>query len=158
MKTRYLGLALFLTLFTVACDPALEPVADPVEGDSEMNVETPMETSPEVESSSEEGGAVYVDYTPEAYVEALEGGQVVFLDFFADWCPTCRANAPEVEAAFEVLPSSVSGFKVDFDEETELRKELGVTTQSTYLRVEEGQEVDRLAGTLEAADLINFLQ
>jgi len=87
---------------------------------------------------------------------ALADGKTVFLDFYASWCPTCRANTPIIDAAFDGS-TDIVGFRVDYDNETELKKTYKVTAQSTYLVLKNGQELDRYLGALTAERLAGLL-
>jgi thiol-disulfide isomerase/thioredoxin len=55
---------------------------------------------------------------------AREGTTVVYF-FHADWCPSCRAT--EAAIAADGVPDGLTVVKVDFDSETDLRKEYGIT-------------------------------
>ena len=61
-------------------------------------------------------------------------GKPVAVVFHADWCPTCRAQAPvlkELTQTPELKP--VTLYVANFDTEKTLRKSLGVTKQSTIV-------------------------
>jgi thiol:disulfide interchange protein len=87
---------------------------------------------------------------------ALADGNTVFLDFYATWCPTCRANEPLVDGAFDGS-TDVVGFRVDYDTETELKKQYNVRLQSTYLVVRGTDELARHTGALTASGLDELL-
>lgn len=52
--------------------------------------------------------------------------------FFADWCPTCKTQK-KVLAQLENELKGVQVIEVDYDKEDELKKELKVTHQSTFV-------------------------
>jgi len=88
---------------------------------------------------------------------ALADGKTVFLDFYATWCPTCRANEPIIDSAFDGS-TDVVGFRVDYDKEEELKKEYNVRLQSTYLVLRGTNELDRYTGALTAQRVAEFLE
>jgi thioredoxin 1 len=62
------------------------------------------------------------DLTTANFVETIEGNDLVFVDFWAEWCGPCRAFAPVFEDAAARHGDAVFG-KVD----TEAQRELAAT-------------------------------
>ncbi|NTV72050.1 MAG: thioredoxin family protein [Azonexaceae bacterium] len=88
-------------------------------------------------------------YTPEALAARQKAGEAVVLHFHADWCPTCRAqekvfNGWKGDAA---VPGTL--LIVNYDKERELKRQLGVRTQSTLIAYKGSKETGRLAGETE---------
>ena len=78
---------------------------------------------------------------------ALAQGQPVIVDFSASWCPTCKQQKPIVQALMnEKKLQPVTLFVADFDTEAALKKQLGVTMQSTFVVFKGGKEVGRSTG------------
>jgi len=80
-------------------------------------------------------------------------GQQVALHFHADWCPVCRAQ----ERVFKSWrgDASIPGtlLVVDYDKARELRRELGVRSQSVIILYKGGKETTRVGGMSDADDL-----
>ncbi|OGD70105.1 hypothetical protein A3A84_01595 [Candidatus Collierbacteria bacterium RIFCSPLOWO2_01_FULL_50_23] len=92
----------------------------------------------------------YFAYTKDDYQRALDGDKIIFLDFFANWCPFCRAEAPEIEAGFNNLDSDrLIGFRVNYnDSETDanekaLAEQYKITYQHTKVILVNGKEIYR---------------
>jgi thioredoxin 1 len=72
-------------------------------------------------------------YSPEAFAKLQAADARAVLHFHADWCPTCRAQ----DKALEVLKADpaldVTVLSVDYDKETELKRQLNVRSQSTFI-------------------------
>lgn len=90
----------------------------------------------------------YIEFNKADYDKALSEGKIIFLDFYATWCPICRAEAPNIEAGFNELENgSVIGFRVNYndpetdDDEKALAKQFGVTYQHTKVIIRDGQQV-----------------
>ena len=85
-------------------------------------------------------------YAPETLATKQKAGESVTLHFHADWCPTCRAQ----EKVFNGWKgdASVPGtlLIVNYDKERELKRQLGVRTQSTVIAYKGAKETGRLAG------------
>lgn len=105
--------------------------------------------------ASYEAGAMQA-FDQETFDAALADGNKVLLDFYADWCSTCRANAPVIESAVEA-DGEVVGFKVDYDTAQALRSKYGVVSQSTYLTIKNDQELGRTLGAQSAETMTTLL-
>lgn len=114
----------------------------------EAAIQDKEETTPENEkkstmndaSISERGSYVTLaDYNlnPSKYSTSK---QVYF--FHASWCPICQSIDKKISADITKIPAGVTLIKTDFDSNTELRKKYGVTTQYTFVQVDEnGNEI-----------------
>lgn len=81
----------------------------------------------------------YSAYSSDKVTNA-EGKIVLF--FHADWCPACEAIDKKVNN--EEIPEWVTILKVNYDNETELKKKYGVTTQTTFVQVDnEGNKITK---------------
>lgn len=99
-----------------------------------------------------------VAYTAAAFNAAVAARQPVAVVFHADWCPTCRAQAPVLkELAESAELKAVTLFVADFDTEKGLRQTLKVARQSTVVVFRNGQEVLRSTGQTSRSDLAALL-
>ena len=90
---------------------------------------------------------------------ARTAGEPIAVVFHADWCPTCRAQAPvlkELAQSTELKP--VTLYVADFDTEKALKKSLGVTTQSTIVVFKNGREIARSTGDTQQDSLAALLR
>ena len=71
-------------------------------------------------------------------------GKTIVVDIYADWCPTCRAQAPILEELrAERQSDDVLFVKVNFDDEKAFLREHRVPRQSTVLVFNGTTEVAR---------------
>lgn len=82
------------------------------------------------------------------YDKALANQKIIFLDFYANWCPICRAETPELYAGFDSLDTDrIVGFRVNYNDdqtdETEkaLASQFGIIYQHTKVILQNGQVV-----------------
>ena len=90
---------------------------------------------------------------------ALAEGKPVIVDFSASWCPTCKQQKPIVAALLkEKKLQPVTLFVADFDREEALKKQLGVTMQSTFVVFKGGKEVARSTGQTQKQALAELFE
>jgi thioredoxin 1 len=71
-------------------------------------------------------------FTPERFQALQAEGRTVVIDVWAPWCPTCRNQAPKLDAL--LAEDSFAGFvglKLHWDDQRDLAKQLGAPRQST---------------------------
>lgn len=84
----------------------------------------------------------------QAFMAAQATGALVLLHVHAPWCPTCRAQEPTI-AMIEKENPHLKVFRVDFDGQKEVVKELGVTSQSTLIAFSGKSEAGRSTGVTD---------
>ena len=70
----------------------------------------------------------------------------VFVDFWADWCPPCKAAAPFVETLAAEYAGRVRIVKVDVDVEQQLASAFGVSAIPQFNVVRDARIVGKQAG------------
>ena len=76
----------------------------------------------------------------------LEAGEVVLVDFWAEWCAPCRMIAPVVESLATDFGERVKVLKMDIDSNPEVRSRLGIMSIPTLIIFKDGQPADRTVG------------
>jgi len=90
---------------------------------------------------------------------ARAAGKPVAVVFHADWCPTCRAQAPVLKGLTETQEfKSLTLYIANFDTENALKKSLGVTKQSTIVVFRNGREAARSTGDTQQDNLAALLR
>ncbi len=83
-------------------------------------------------------------YDEAEFLMAQEKGKTIVVDIYADWCPTCRAQAPILdELRQERANGDVLFVKVNFDEEKAFLRAHRVPRQSTVLVFDGTTEIAR---------------
>ncbi len=93
------------------------------------------------------------------YAADMAAGKPIAVVFHADWCPTCRAQAPvlkNLSEQTEFAPLTV--YVADYDTEKALKKSLGVTQQSTIVVFRNGKERVRATGDTRQDSLAALLR
>jgi thioredoxin 1 len=95
--------------------------------------------------------AAELPFTQTTFDSTVKAGGPVAVVFHADWCPTCRAQAPVLkQLMLEPKYQKLTLFVADFDRETQLKRELHVTRQSTIVVFKNGAEINRSTGDTQA--------
>ena len=82
----------------------------------------------------------YQEYSPERFDAAAEEFHRIYF-FHASWCPTCRRAHGEFLENLDRIPEDVVIFKLDYDTETQLRREFAITYQHTFVLVDESNQI-----------------
>ena len=73
--------------------------------------------------------------------EVAEGGTIL-VDFFATWCPPCKALSPIVEEIAKEN-ENIKVLKINVDEEQKLAIENNVMNVPTLIVIKDGKEIKR---------------
>ncbi|MFW6317426.1 MAG: thioredoxin [Halorubrum sp.] len=98
---------------------------------------------------------VAVDGTA-ALTETVSRGDVVLVDFYADWCGPCQMLEPVVETIAAETEATVA--KVDVDANQGLAAEYGVRGVPTLIVFADGEPVERLVGMQDEARLRSVIE
>ncbi|MBI2337568.1 thioredoxin family protein [Candidatus Daviesbacteria bacterium] len=89
----------------------------------------------------------YIDYSEQNQLNAQKIGRPVLFFAATLWCQTCTQLDKEIKERAGSLPSDVTILKVDYDNDREMKRTWGVTTQHTLIQLNSnGSEVNRWIG------------
>ncbi len=97
-----------------------------------------------VASQIKAGAVTKVDFD----VKVLQSDVPVLVDFWAPWCPPCRAVGPEVDAVAELMQGKAGVYKLDVDDEPEIEARYGVRHIPTLIIFKNGVPVDQINGAV----------
>ncbi|MEK7617249.1 MAG: thioredoxin domain-containing protein [Patescibacteria group bacterium] len=129
---------------------------------------TSTDSSPSAETKGEVLAgktSLLYNFTRAKYDEAYVSDKLVVLYFYANWCPECKKEIPELYTAFnELTTDKVIGFRISYndnetdDDEVSLAKEFGVAYQHTKVFIKNGQRILKSPETWEKQRYLDEIQ
>jgi len=89
--------------------------------------------------------------------EVLQSEEPVLVDFWAEWCPPCRAIAPTIDELATEFSGRVKVGKLDVDSHDQIAGRYGVRSIPTLLVFAKGQVVEQRVGALPKSELVKLL-
>lgn len=96
------------------------------------------------------------ELTDTNFQETVKTG-VTLVDFWAPWCPPCRAQGPVVEKLADTFAGKATVAKVNVDENGAVAGQYGVMNIPTLIVLKDGREVKRLVGLQQESELVSSL-
>ena len=82
----------------------------------------------------------------------------VLVDFWAPWCPPCRAISPEVERIAKQYSGKLKVVKLNIDENQEVTTKLEIKHLPTLMFFKEGRKVSDLTGFYKKEEIVPFVE
>lgn len=93
-----------------------------------------------------------IELTSEAFQQTLEDSEILFIDFWAEWCGPCKQFGPVYEQVSNEHPE-ITFAKVDTEAEQELAAAAKITSIPTLMAFREKVLVFSQPGALNAEQL-----
>ena len=97
-----------------------------------------------------------IEMNSDNFQETIENNDVVFIDYWADWCGPCRAFKPVFEKAAEEHPE-VTFAKVDTEKQQDLAAAFQIRSIPTLMVFREGIMLFNQAGALPESALSELI-
>jgi thioredoxin 1 len=119
------------------------------------SAEAPVEPSANAAPTQKAAAMSHVVYVGQAnfQAEVLQSETPVVVDFFANWCPPCRALGPILDQLSTEFAGQIKFVKINSDEEPSLAQAYNVSALPTLIFIEQGQVVGDFAGLPQANEL-----
>lgn len=90
------------------------------------------------------------------FYDEVSRDKITLIDFWAEWCGPCKMLTPILEE-LDLEYSQVDFFKVDADSNTELAKELEISSLPTVILWKNGKIIARQTGAKPKALMRKFI-
>ena len=98
-------------------------------------------------------------FTQAAFDRLQQQGAPILVSIYADWCPTCRAQAPILKKLLEQEEfKPIHALRVDFDHQKDIVNAFKVVKQSTLRVFKDGKEADRSLGSTSEQTIETLLR
>jgi thioredoxin 1 len=93
-------------------------------------------------------------FTNAAFKTAQDAGKSILISIHADWCPTCRAQAPIIESLLQTPKfKNIVILRVNFDDQVDVVRAFGAQSQSTLITFKGANEMSRSVGDTDPASI-----
>lgn len=99
-----------------------------------------------------------VKVTESNFEELANGGKLLFVDFWAEWCGPCKMMEPIVEKLAGKYSGKIAIGKLNVDEQPSLATKYEVYSIPTFMVFRHGKPVDALIGAVGESMLDKFIQ
>ena len=100
-----------------------------------------------------------VEVTDETFdAEVAQANTPVAADFYTQFCPTCKRVTPIFEQLSDEYGGRVKFVKVDIAKASETARRLAVLSSPSIIVLKSDQEVDRIAGYADRANLVRLIE
>jgi thioredoxin 1 len=89
--------------------------------------------------------------------EVLRSEEPVLVDFWAPWCPPCRAIAPTIDELAASYAGKARVGKLNVDEHDQIAGQYGIRSIPTLLIFSKGQVVEQRVGALPKSEMVRLL-
>ena len=93
----------------------------------------------------------------DTFEQAILGNELVFVDFYADWCGPCKAVAPVVERLAKEYAGRVTFAKLNTDGNPETASRLRISSIPALMLFRDGKLATRTGGYQSDAQLRVYL-
>ncbi|MCM1355900.1 MAG: thioredoxin family protein [Staphylococcus sp.] len=92
------------------------------------------------------------------YNDVINSSPVVFVEFYASWCPHCHKMMPVVEQIKELLEGRVPVYQFDIDKNSDAADEAGIRSIPVFIIYRNGKEEWRHTGETDGEVLLSKIE
>ena len=87
-----------------------------------------------------------IHFNNETFEKALSEGELMMVDFWAEWCGPCQMQGPVVDEAADEFAGKLKVGKINVDEEGSLAQKYSVMSIPTLILFENGEVIKKEMG------------
>lgn len=90
--------------------------------------------------------------------ELISNNKLVFVDFFATWCPPCKMLGPVLDDVNEELGDKIVMVKINVDENEKISRKFGVISIPTMIIFKDGESVSKFIGYRDYEQVVEEIE
>lgn len=94
----------------------------------------------------------------ENFNEVINSSPVVLVEFYATWCPHCRAMMPVMDDVKVLVEGRAGVFQFDIDKNRELADSLGVDGIPSLILYDNGKTVWTASGEIDGNAIVSKIE
>ena len=92
------------------------------------------------------------------FKEIINSNQLIFVDFYADWCGPCKMMSPILQEVKGIIKDDVKIIKINVDQHQDLTSHFMVRGVPTLMLFKSGKMLWRQSDVLSTKDLVAIIQ
>ena len=96
-----------------------------------------------------------ITITESNFDEVINGDKLTMIDFWAEWCGTCRMVSPILDSIAEDFGDNIVVAKCDVDDLGFVAEKYGIRNIPAVLFIQSGEVVDRIVGANPKEKYVN---
>ncbi len=89
--------------------------------------------------------------------DVINSKTAVLVDFWAEWCPPCKAIAPVLEEIAQEMSGKVEIVKINIDENPQTPAKFSVVSIPTLILFKDGRQVEKMIGRHAKESIVGLI-
>jgi thioredoxin 1 len=91
------------------------------------------------------------------FKQTISENKLSLVDFWATWCPPCKALSPTIDQIANEVGETVNICKIDIDQAMNLAEEYGIMTVPTIIIFKNGELKEKMVGNKPKSLILDAL-